>query len=1065
MSSTIVMRSSVIFLLSVVLLSGTERQGPRLSGDPLGGHGPRPALRIGDYPFPTNPMNDRAKGFLIQGKVKNAVSNYGNFINWDEHPSGLWGDYSYLPAVSFLAGVPGQAYSSRFEWTKYATTESGGVVIRQTWESSDAYEAWFEDGDTNFVGIVFDAEDDAGTWDPDSIAKKSSIDDISDSYQWGIDSEQGTIFISVEGENDPNKSTAKIGLIRPWALRPKLKNRADDFDVYEYGDDLEEWTADDIYFYYGAAVSESWFTRWGPSTNTDWHASTNARINTHATEVTAGDIFSDTPFTDAGDTYPLLAHSSYSQTWPMEFSDETGDYEPFWPGWWAEDYWGDKPELWEEEGITNCSGSRKDPDCWKVVPGRFISDTDVYMEFDDRWTHRANMVDTNDEYEQTGYPLGLRVMAEAHSYGVSYAEDIMFVTVRVRNESGDWFAFERDISGNQIPILDKDGMQLSGDGIIMPDGTKLNRGRGFDYKDITLGFYMDADAAMGDINGYSGAIHTNADDFMEYIDCLTSPEFFPDGCPEVGGEVLRISMALIYDYDGISGPATDLGLVATQLLDSPLATDEIDLDQDGFADIYPGEPLKMTDWHWFDWYNRPGVVNREGDNNCCAGDLGRPVAKNREEILLKVIQGDTVNLSENEHAWFFHTANPDMDLGSELNPHFDSLEGLEREDAFLSGDEGLDCVLIMSCGPFDMAVGEEAPFSFCIIFGEDYEDLIQNATFAQIMYNSHYQGYTPPSKPTVYTEIDHGQVTLYWDDIAESSKDVVTSYADFEGYKIYRSRDGGNTWGSNDKRIYDNSDVLVGWRPYAQFDLSAEEDSVHCIYENDECDAGENRGRSIKGSDPHVPWFNLGSDTGFDEIRLPQPVEFDGKEYTYVFVDSNVIDGMEYTYSVTAYDMGVEAPFVVDWVPDGSGGFLPDTIPGYANPDNWSAPDGYEFIENSKGTTVLDANFVKVHPGSPPQDDLTKIKVVPNPYIQRSGFSETEYLRQIRFTNLPEQCTITVFTVTGERVTTLEHSDPDNGNHVWDMRTVNNQEISPGLYIFAVESGSKTHIGKFAVVR
>ena len=86
----------------------------------------------------------------------------------------------------------------------------------------------------------------------------------------------------------------------------------------------------------------------------------------------------------------------------------------------------------EEEGITNCSGSRKDPDCWKVAPGRFISDTDVYMEFDDRWTHRANMVDTNDEYEQTGYPLGLRVMAEAHSYGVSYAEDIMFVTVRVR---------------------------------------------------------------------------------------------------------------------------------------------------------------------------------------------------------------------------------------------------------------------------------------------------------------------------------------------------------------------------------------------------------------------------------------------------------------------------------------------------------------------------------------------------------------------------------------------------------------------------------------------------------
>ena len=58
---------------------------------------------------------------------------------------------------------------------------------------------------------------------------------------------------------------------------------------------------------------------------------------------------------------------------------------------------------------------------------------DVYMEFDDRWAHRANIVNTNNEYQTTGYPTGLRVMSTAHSYGVSYAEDIMFVTVKVRN--------------------------------------------------------------------------------------------------------------------------------------------------------------------------------------------------------------------------------------------------------------------------------------------------------------------------------------------------------------------------------------------------------------------------------------------------------------------------------------------------------------------------------------------------------------------------------------------------------------------------------------------------------
>ena len=70
--------------------------------------------RIGDYGYPTNPQYDRAKGYLLQGKVKNAVSNTGNFITWDYHPAGFWGEYGYLPHVGFVAGVPGHEYSSHW---------------------------------------------------------------------------------------------------------------------------------------------------------------------------------------------------------------------------------------------------------------------------------------------------------------------------------------------------------------------------------------------------------------------------------------------------------------------------------------------------------------------------------------------------------------------------------------------------------------------------------------------------------------------------------------------------------------------------------------------------------------------------------------------------------------------------------------------------------------------------------------------------------------------------------------------------------------------------------------
>ena len=1009
--------------------------------------------KIGDYPFPTNPMNDRALGYLLQGKIKNAIGNYGGFVDWNNHPAGLWGEYTYLPNVAFLAGVPGHQYSSAFEWNLYNTVIENGETVRQIWESSDAYNTWFENGDTNFVGFLFEAEDGRGLYQPDSIAKINSIDEITTYYQWGIDNVENRIYISTKGEINPNNSWAKIGLIYPWALRPSLKERTDDFDIYNYGDDQEEWTEDDQYQYYGANVAESWFTRFDPSTNTDWQASTKARVNTHNTEVDAGTIFGETVFVDKDDTYPLLAHSAYSQTWPTRYNIETGEMEPFWPGWWAEEYYGDSPEEWADEEITDCSGTRKDADCWKEVPGRFISDMDVYMEFDDRWAHRGNLVNTNNEYLQSGYPMGLKIRAEAHSYGVSYAEDIMFVTVKVRNESGDFY--------------DEDGNFH--EGMIMPDGTKLNRGKGFNYQGVTLGFYMDADALIGDINGYNPGIHTNDDDYMEFYD-----ERF-----EISGESLIISMAMIYDYDGNSGGVTDLGVVATQLLDTPKATREIDLDLDGFPDRFPGEDLKMTDWHWFDWYNRPGVVSRESNTNCCAGAPGRPQARNKEEIMYKLMVGDTTNISSNENAWFFHTPNPDTDLGSELNPHFDSLEGLEKEDAF---DEGLDCVFIMSCGPFDLKVGEEVPFSFSVIFGQlkynapgdvDFSDLVNNAKFAQIMYNSHYQGYTPPAKPNVHAVADHEKVTLYWNNSAEFSNDIVTGYADFEGYKIYKSIDGGSTWGTPDKKLYDQNDIFVGWQPLAQFDLDAVNDSIRCIYENDECGDGYNRGRSIFGPDPHAPWNSLGSNTGFDAIDTN--VTINGKDYQYYFVDRDVKDGLKYTYAVTAYDMGVDPDFTITWQPDGSGGFIADTVWSYANPEHWSSPDGYASIENSKGTTVLDKNYVQVYPGYKAQATIGKIGVVPNPYKVRSMINETEWIRNIRFTKLPPKCTIKIYTVNGEHVQTIYHEDltsqdsntiTSGGEATWDMRTVNNQEVAPGLYVFVVQAnGMEDYIGKFAVVR
>ena len=444
----------------------------------------------------------------------------------------------------------------------------------------------------------------------------------------------------------------------------------------------------------------------------------------------------------------------------------------------------------------------------------------------------------------------------------------------------------------------------------------------------------------------------------------------------------------------------------------------------------------------------------------------------------------------------------------------------------------------MSTGPFDLAVGEEVSFSFSIIFGQNIDDLLRNAYFAQIMYNSHYQGYTPPATPNVMAVAGHNQVELYWDDKSIQSRDVITGYSDFEGYKIYRSIDGGETWGSVEDEIIIENDSK-GWQPlsigcfdnpddtaihtsecraintkldciysdfsvykrrdadgdgvddcywkYAQFDLSAEKDTLFCIYGEDDngicnttidCESPCRREADVQGPDHLAEWFSLGYNTGL-EILLQDSsdassvytiTDYDTGElstYKYRFIDKNVMDGIEYSYSVVAYDRGVSQEVVTFYPSDDGDISYTRGVTSIPDPGNWGEINPFEILESPKGTTIHDPNFVQVIPGYPAATDINLIQVVPNPYIVHSDYNETEYKRRIRFTRLPPSCTITIFTISGEKVRELEHNSATDGNEWWDLRSYNNQEIAPGLYIYVVEAPgvSESKIGKFAIVR
>ncbi len=210
-------------------------------------------------------------------------------------------------------------------------------------------------------------------------------------------------------------------------------------------------------------------------------------------------------------------------------------------------------------------------------------------------------------------------------------------------------------------------------------------------------------------------------------------------------------------------------------------------------------------------------------------------------------------------------------------------------------------------------------------------------------------GQSAPTTPTLYATVDHERVYLAWNNAAEQSIDSLTGYADFEGYRIYRSTDNGVTWGGAHDRLYDHNGNFIGWKPFAQFDLDEDEDEDFCVYGDDcETNSTPTRDEEISGLDPLNTRINLGDNTGL----------------THSYVDSNVIDGMEYTYIITAYDVGLRTYDIEYTDDDGDGIFTADTSWSLSNPDRITvAGKGLPSLESEFGSSVLDDNYVKVTPG------------------------------------------------------------------------------------------------------
>lgn len=172
---------------------------------------------------------------------------------------------------------------------------------------------------------------------------------------------------------------------------------------------------------------------------------------------------------------------------------------------------------------------------------------------------------------------------------------------------------------------------------------------------------------------------------------------------------------------------------------------------------------------------------------------------------------------------------------------------------------------------------------------------------------------------------------------------------------------------------------------------------------------------------------------------------YDGTDHIYE--DTNIPRGVATYYYVTAYD-------------DGSQTFY--------GPNDLGLEDG-ESLESSPhwNMTTVPAYRLK-----DPERNLSMVDVVPNPYnINAAPYQYPGEPNKILFVNLTSFCTINIYTVSGDKVRTLEHTS-GSAEEAWDQITESNQYVTSGVYIYHIsgrdQNGNKTGeeaTGKFIIIR
>ena len=348
-----------------------------------------------------------------------------------------------------------------------------------------------------------------------------------------------------------------------------------------------------------------------------------------------------------------------------------------------------------------------------------------------------------------------------------------------------------------------------------------------------------------------------------------------------------------------------------------------------------------------------------------------------------------------------------------------------------------------------------------------------------------FRGAQAPPAPSIRVESDVGRLVVRFNGLrSETTRDVFSGRIDFEGYRVYLARDqreeSFSLVAAFDREDYNKYVYNANMRPWAGFECREAPftiEELRCLYGSgeDRCHdetfdplaysrvdpyvlAGhpeslfyfEPHGYNASQLDEEAPIRKTYSDQPYPSSLDPRQADSselteDGhlKYFEYEATIDHLLPSVKYWVSVTAFDCGTPEKGLSSL----ESSVINAAVPAYALPD----PDAVA----AQGLGVY---------------------VYPNPYrldadYRGRGFEGREdaarmpdRTRAVHFANLPEDCTIRVYTLDGDLVRAIDHH---GGAHdEWDLITRNRQIVVSGLYYWTVDSpGQQTQIGKLVVLR